>query len=339
MSEVADQEAKTVHRLLEFKPDNYTFGKNKDNTLNCDVLAIDEASMMDLNLTRALLDAVDNNRTSVVFIGDSDQLPSVGPGNVLRDMIGSGKIKTIKLTKIFRQAEDSLIVRNAYRIVNGETPSFPPYNAGDEGDSQMIEIKSYNSGDILDAVKNAVMSDIPTRFGIPTDEIQVLVPMKVGPVGARVINANLQAARNPKGEKIGSCPFKVGDKVMQVVNNYTYDLFNGDLGKIESYDPEEKTFVVNFYGRQIEYPIEDAYQLTLAYASTIHKSQGSEYKAVVIVLVKGHFVMLNRNLLYTANTRAKKLVYYVGDRAAINIAVRNAEHGQRNSLLSWRLQH
>ena len=336
MAEVSGQDAKTIHRLLEFQPDKGKFDRDENNPLDADVVAIDEASMLDLPLARSLMNAI-GSYTSIVFIGDADQLPSVGPGNVLKDMIACGKIKTTKLNQIFRQAENSLIVKNAYRIVKGETPSFPPPQANLQGDSHLIEVKGNDN--VIEMVKKVVIKDIPEAFGIDPKDIQVLVPMKVGPVGTRVLNGVLQRALNPKGAQVGSFEFKVGDKIMQLNNDYNLDLFNGDIGIIESNDTEEKTFCVDFYDRKVDYPYESGHQVALAYASTIHKSQGSEYKACVIVMIKGHFIMLSRNLLYTANTRAKKLAMYVGDRAAINMATHNAEHGQRNSLLAWRLQH
>lgn len=347
MTEVSGKPAKTIHRLLEFQPKEGTFDKNKDNKLNCDILAIDETSMVDIGLARHLLDAVDPNKTSVIFIGDSDQLPSVGPGNVLKDMLSSGKIKSTKLTKIFRQAEDSLIVRNAYRIIKGETPNFPPAGSGDHGDSHMVEIKGYKPEELVKAVVDTCVNTIPNKFNLdPCKDIQVMVPMKRGPCGSWVINRELQKALNPYGEPIDlpnnssdGLVFRVGDKVMQIVNNYETDTYNGDIGVIKSADPEDKIMVVNFYDREVEYPYEDAYELSLAYASTVHKSQGSEYKACIIVATKGHYIMLNRNLLYTANTRAKQLVIYVGDKSALSIAVRKADTGQRNSLLEWRLKN
>ena len=341
MSEVSGQQAKTIHRLLEFQPQSNTFNRNKGNPLEADIVAIDETSMVDLCLAKALFDAI-GPKTTVVLIGDPDQLPSVGPGKVLEDLVNlaeSGRmpISHEKLTKIFRQAEDSLIVRNAHGVTHGQTPLFPPASSGNKADSHMVETKG-DPQKTLDVVKELCTEKIPKEFGIGTKDIQVIVPMKMGACGVHTLNNALQAAINPKGEPINLLRnLRVGDKVMQLRNNYNADLFNGDIGTIEGADEEDKMLVIDFYGRKIAYPFEDAEDLILAYATTVHKSAGSEYPACVIVLLRKHYVLLKKPLLYTALTRAKKLVFVVGDKAAIRIAVRNSEDSRRYSLLVRRL--
>jgi exodeoxyribonuclease V alpha subunit len=339
LAEVSGQPAKTLHRLLEFQPQTYQFARNQSCPLETDVLGIDEFSMADIEMAEKLFAAV-RKGTSVVLIGDPDQLPAVGPGSVLKDLMACGKVPVTRLETIFRQAEQSLIVRNAHRIVRGEAPSFPPPNAGDLSDSYLIEAPKEDPDWVVQMVQKLCQESIPQKFGFdPIRQIQVIAPMKQGRCGVHELNTALQSALNPKGEPVslGARQFRLGDRVMQLSNNYKLDIYNGDLGILEEANPEDKTLTIDFYGRSVFYPYEDADQLALAYALTVHKAQGSEFQALVIVLLRRHFVMLNRNLLYTANTRAKKLVIYVGSRAAIEMAVKNAQVTQRNSLLSWRL--
>lgn len=338
MTELTGQEAKTIHRLLEFSPQaGYQFQRNAENPLNADMVIVDEASMLDLLLTYHLLKAIPPG-ARLLLVGDVDQLPSVGAGNVLRDIIDSGLVPVVRLEKIFRQAGQSWIIENAHRINRGAMPLFPK-DASDfflfptEDPQRAAEL-------IVDIVKNR----IPSKFGYdPVHEIQVLCPMYRGEAGVANLNERLQEALNPpKGNKAerraGGYIFRVGDRVMQVRNNYDKEVFNGDIGIITRVDLEDQRVEVRMDDRIVPYDFTELDELVLAYAISVHKSQGSEYPAVVIPMLTQHYMMLQRNLFYTAVTRAKKLVVIVGSKRAMAMAVRNARIAERYTGLCERLR-
>jgi exodeoxyribonuclease V alpha subunit len=335
LSEATGRPAKTIHRLLEFKPGE-GFGRNDDNPLNADMVVIDEASMLDLLLTNHLLKAIDLD-SHLLLVGDVDQLPSVGAGDVLRDMIESGITAVVTLEIIFRQAAGSLIIRNAHRINQGLMPETPK-----EATDFFLFVKQdpVETAELLvDIVKNRV----PHRFGLdPFDDIQVLSPMYNGAAGVTNLNLLLQESLNAAGKKperrLGGRVFRVGDKVMQTVNNYDKNVYNGDIGRITKLDLLEQTITVSIDGAPVYYDFMEADELIHAYAISVHKSQGSEYPCVIMPLLTQHYLLLQRNLLYTAVTRARKLVVLVGTRRAIAIAVKNNKVANRNTALSWRLQ-
>jgi len=336
LQEATGSEAKTIHRLLEFSPREQVFCRNGDNPLEADVLVLDEVSMLDVELAAHLLDAIPP-ACRLVMVGDADQLPSVGPGNVLADLIASGAVKVVRLDQIFRQADRSLIVDNAHRINHGEMPwtktndelqDFYFLHREDPADAQALAIEF-------------ITTRIPRRFGFdPVSDIQLLTPMHRGELGVTNLNQRLQSLLVPDAEEltVGSRSYRVGDKVMQLRNNYDLDIFNGDIGRITAIDFEERQVVVSFDGRPVIIESGDLDDLTLAYACTIHKSQGSEYPAVVVLLHQQHYVMLQRNLLYTAVTRGRKLVIIVGTRRALARAVNNATVRQRYTMLAERLR-
>jgi exodeoxyribonuclease V alpha subunit len=345
LSEVTGRAASTIHRLLEFDGDNYVFNRNRSCPIEADVLILDESSMLDLPLADSLFDAVPDH-CSVVIIGDVDQLPAVGAGMVLRDLINSRILKFTVLDTIFRQAEGSLIIRNAHRIREGKVPQFPP--RGTPVDCFFMDVPKVfdpqkgRKVDDIEFVKKSLARlcthDIPTKLKIdPIKDIQVLVPMKVGDAGTHEFNRVLQDALNPEGSRITGTTFRRNDRVMQFKNNYKLDIFNGDIGFIDRYDGEEKVIYVDFYGRKVGYPIEKLEDLQLAYAQTIHKSQGSEYPVVIVVMMMQHYIMLERNLFYTATTRGKRMCLYLASRSAIELAPKNSKT-QRNSLLNKRLR-
>lgn len=315
------QESRTIHRLLEADPATGGFRRTEANPLECDLLVVDEASMVDVPLMRALLRAVPN-RAALLLVGDADQLPSVGPGQVLADLIASGAVPTVRLQEVFRQAARSRIVVNAHRVNRGELPDLTPVDGSD-----FYFVPAETPEDAVRRVVTVVRDRIPARFGLdPVRDVQVLAPMNRGPLGARALNAALQQALNPPGEtgcieRFGTL-FGPGDKVMQVTNSYQRGVFNGDLGIVRRVDAEGGELVADFDGREVSYALNELDELVLAYAATIHKSQGSEYPAVVIPLATTHYAMLARNLLYTAITRGKRLVVLVGQQRAIRIAVR-----------------
>jgi exodeoxyribonuclease V alpha subunit len=335
LSEATGRPAKTVHRLLEYSPSE-GFRRDDRNPLNVDCLVVDEASMLDLLLTNHLLKAVDPS-THVLFVGDIDQLPSVGAGDVLNDIIASGRAQVIRLTEIFRQAANSGIVVNAHRINEGQRPILNEfgdfYFFSKEDPQEAAEL-------LIDIVKHR----IPRKFGLdPLDEIQVLAPMYRGACGVASLNEGLQESLNPpasgKGERrLHGRSFRVGDKVMQVVNDYDREVYNGDIGRIRAIDQVNQTITVSIDDRPVIYDWADADALVHAFAISVHKSQGSEYPAVVMPLLTQHYLMLQRNLLYTAVTRAKSLVVLVGTRRALAIAVRNNRTRKRNSGLGLRLR-
>jgi exodeoxyribonuclease V alpha subunit len=336
LAESTGREAKTIHRLLEVSPtEGFKFQRNQDNPLECDLLILDECSMIDLVLMNSLLKAV-HPACHLLLVGDADQLPSVGAGNVLRDLIGSGVIPTTRLEVIFRQAAGSTIITNAHRVNKGEMPFFPTdkkdfYFFSKEEPEEAAEL-------LVDIVRRR----IPEKFGIPLDDIQVLTPMHRGAAGARVLNEKLQAALNPlrynqPEYRGGSRLFRVGDRVLQLRNNYDKEVFNGDVGRISQIDLEEGEITVEFEGRQISYELSDLDEITLAYAMSVHKSQGSEYPVVVLPLLTQHYMLLQRNLIYTAITRAKQMVVIVGTRQAMAMAVKNDKIAARWSALRERL--
>lgn len=332
MSEATGMEAKTIHRLLEFNPkDGYK--RNDENPLEGDALIVDECSMIDIVLMNCLMKAVPCSMR-VVFVGDIDQLPSVGAGNVLRDLIDSKKIPVIRLTRIFRQAQTSRIVMSAHAINQGR---FPDISNGKETDFFFIQQEDAEKAaeDIVNLVKNR----LPKAYSQKTSQIQVLTPMQRGVVGAVNLNMALQNALNPSPTALnrGGYSFRQGDRVMQLRNNYDKEVFNGDLGYIESVDTEERTLMVNFEDRLVEYEASELDELTLAYATTIHKSQGSEYPIVVMPVLMTHYVMLQRNLIYTGITRAKKICVLIGSKKALSFAIRNMSVLKRNSKLKERL--
>ncbi len=337
LSESTGYEAKTIHRLLEVSPsEGFKFQRNQDNPLECDLLILDECSMIDMVLMNNVLKAIPP-AAHLLLVGDADQLPSVGAGNVLRDLIASQVVPVTRLDVIFRQAADSTIITNAHRINRGERPMFPK----DKQDFYFFGKE--DPAEAADLIVDIVARRIPEKFGVAAADIQVLSPMHRGAVGARALNEKLQARLNPlrydqPEYRSGSRVFRMGDRVLQLRNNYDKDVFNGDVGQIELIDLEAGEFAVNFEGRSVAYELSDLDELTLAYAMSVHKSQGSEYPVVVLPMLTQHYMMLQRNLLYTAITRAKKMVVIVGTRKAIAMAVRNDKIAARWSALTERLK-
>ncbi|SAY50075.1 SF1B family DNA helicase RecD2 [Komagataeibacter rhaeticus] len=334
LSESTGLEGKTIHRLLETDPASGTFKRDDTNPLTCDLLVVDEASMVDVLLMRSLLRALPDN-AALLIVGDVDQLPSVGPGQVLADIIGSNAVPVVRLTEVFRQAAQSRIITNAHRINESRMPEL---SAEEGSDFYFVEAAEPEVG--LRKLLAVVRDRIPARFGLdPVRDVQVLCPMNRGGLGARSLNIELQQALNPpdevKVERFG-WTYGPGDKVMQIANDYDRDVFNGDLGVIGRIDVEEGELTVSFDGRDVVYGFGELDELVPAYATTIHKSQGSEYPAVVIPLVTQHYAMLARNLLYTGVTRGRKLVVLVGQKKALAIAVRNQGGRRRwSKLREW----
>lgn len=336
LSGATGQEAKTIHRLLEYNMRRGGFQKNEESPLDCDLLIVDEASMVDTLLMHHLLKALPVNAT-FIMVGDVNQLPSVGAGNVLRDIIDSGAIEVVQLNEIFRQAKESSIIVNAHRINEG---AFPNLIANQDKLDDFYFIEQEDPQKALELIINLVKERIPQRFGLNClNDIQVLTPMHKGTVGAGNLNVEIQKALNPGDEGVqrGGRLYKVHDKVMQVVNNYEKEVYNGDIGMISSIDEEAKEVVVVIDEREIIYDYADLDELVHAYAVSIHKSQGSEYPAVVIPILTQHYVMLQRNLLYTGVTRGKKLVVIVGTKKAMAITVRNNKTQKRYTLLKERI--
>ena len=348
LSEATGMEAKTIHRMLEAKPPE-GYKRNDENPLEGDVLIVDECSMIDIMLMYNLLKAVPD-AMAVILVGDIDQLPSVGAGNVLRDIIDSGCFPVVRLTRIFRQAQASRIIMNAHRINHGKMPDISNGKQTDfffidmDKEAQKRGIKQDDTALLSEEAAKEIValvgSKLPRYYRIPPREIQVLTPMQRGVVGATSLNQSLQAAINPgdMGLKRGGFLFKAQDKVMQIRNNYDKDVYNGDIGVVGSVDMEDRSLVVIFDGREVEYDASELDELVLAYATTIHKSQGSEYPIVVMPVLMTHFVMLQRNLIYTGITRAKKVLVMVGTKKALAYAVRNVVVQKRNTMLKERLQ-
>jgi len=340
LSEVTGREAKTIHRMLEFDPAEMRFKRNDVWPLEADVVIVDEASMIDVVLANSLFKAIDEH-SQLVLVGDADQLPSVGPGAVLQDLITSGVAPVARLTQVFRQAARSLIVQNAHQINRGEFPRL--VKPGDEK-SDCYFIEAEEPDEVVRLVVNSVSKSLPNRFGYdPLKDVQTLSPMNRGRVGANHLNDVLQAALNePAPGKAemnrGNRVLRVGDKMIQRVNNYRLEVFNGDMGTIEAMDLEDQLIAVRFADRLVEYDFADSLELSHGFAVTIHKSQGSEYPAVVIPLHTQHYLMLSRNLLYTALTRAKKTVVMIGTTKAIGMAMRNLEATRRFTGLARELK-
>ena len=333
LSETTGMEAKTIHRLLEYKPPE-GYQRNEENPLDGDVLIVDECSMIDIMLMYNLLKAVPDTMT-LIMVGDIDQLPSVGAGNVLRDVIESGAFPVIRLTKIFRQAQSSRIITNAHRINKGLMPDL-----SNGKDTDFFFIEKENPEEAADEIVNLVKTRLPQHYRIPSSAIQVLAPMQRGVVGATNLNQMLQDALNPAGDglKRGGFLFKTHDKVMQIKNDYDKEVFNGDIGEVSDINLEDRELTVSFDNRSVVYDSSELDELVLAYAATIHKSQGSEYPVVVMPILMTHYVMLQRNLVYTGVTRAKKLLVIVGTKKALSMAVRNTSIDKRNTLLAKRIK-
>ena len=337
LAETTGQTAKTVHRLLEFDPVTGEFKRNQKNPLKGDLLVLDEVSMVDVVLGHQFFRAVPSD-ACVILVGDVDQLPSVGPGSVLADLISSGVVPVVRLTEIFRQAAESQIVTAAYAINQGRMPNLKT----PEGLGDFYFIEAAEPEAIQDLIVRLVKERIPKRFGFdPKTDIQVLSPMNRSLLGARNLNQVLQQALNPGdgGPEIQrfGWTFRIGDRVIQTENDYNRDVFNGDLGVVEKINRIEQDMVVNFEGRQVEYDFGDLDELALAYVLSIHKSQGSEFPCVVIPVHTQHYMMLQRNLLYTAVTRGKKLVVLVGTKKALGMAVRRQDTARRYTALRGRL--
>ena len=331
LSESTGVPSQTVHRLLKYNPQTRRFTFDSDNPLAGDVFVFDETSMVDIRLMDSLLDAMPDSAT-LIIVGDTDQLPSVGPGNVLHDLIGSGAIACSRLTEIFRQDNSGLIVRNAHRVNAGEGFELPASDA----DSDFYFIAQNDPEKTLLFVLDVMTTRIPRKFRMdPMTDVQVLTPMRRNALGTENLNMLLQKRLNPEGPAVqrGAVLFRKGDRVMQLRNNYDKDVYNGDVGFVAEAYSENRRLVVLFDGRPVEYSSGDLDELTLAYATTIHKSQGSEYPAVIVLLHNQHYMLLQRNLLYTAITRGKKLVLVIGSRWAADRAIEtNTVRGRRTSL-------
>ena len=338
LAESTGLEAKTIHRLLELDPRSFEFKRNADHRLEADLVVTDEVSMVDVVLMSQLLRAVPE-RAALLLVGDADQLPSVGPGAVLADLLASGRVPAVRLTEIFRQASASRIVVNAHRINRGQMP-LPADPPGAPSDFYLVT--ALTPEDVHARLLEVVTERIPRRFGLdPVRDVQVLTPTNRGGLGARALNVELQQRLNPEAEprltRFGST-YAPGDKVIQTVNDYDKEVFNGDIGRIARIDPEEGTLTVDFDGRSVEYEAGELDELALAYATSVHKSQGSEYPAVVMPLAMQHYPLLERNLLYTAVTRGRRLVVVVAQPRALAMAVRTVRSAGRVTNLAERLR-
>lgn len=338
MAETSGRESKTIHRLLEYSPREDGFARNEDNPLACALLVVDEASMMDTMLFYHLLKAAPLGAT-LLLVGDVHQLPSVGPGNVLKDIIASGAVPVVELTEIFRQSAESEIICNAHLINRGEVPSL---ESSKDRLSDFYFIRQEDPEKVADLIVDLVKNHIPRRFGLDAvDDIQVLTPMHKGAAGSGNLNLRLQEALNTRaGEthiKRGDRIFHLHDKVMQIRNNYDKDIFNGDIGRIILMDVKERTLTIRFDDRNVPYDFDQLDEVIPAYAISIHKSQGSEYPAVVIPVMSQHYMLLQRNLIYTGVTRGKKLVVLVGESRALHMAVKNNRMHKRHTRLAQRL--
>lgn len=335
LAEATGIEAKTIHRLLEFSPRTGQFERNAERPLEADLLIVDEVSMLDAPLARALVDALPDE-ARLMLVGDADQLPSVGPGNVLADLIRSGTVPVVRLTEIFRQAQQSSIVTNAHRIRDGVMPEL---SAPEGADFFFIERGEPEAA--LETLLELVAGRIPQRFGLdPMTDVQVLTPMNRGLLGVLNLNQALRERLNPTGREVlrGGRIYRLGDRVMQIRNNYELEVFNGDLGRITGIDDEKNEVAVDFDGKSLGYGFTDLDELVPAYACSIHKSQGSEYPCIVLPLHTQHYVMLERNLVYTALTRARKLAVLIGEKRALSVAVSNRRVRRRHTLLAERLR-
>jgi exodeoxyribonuclease V alpha subunit len=338
LAETTGREAKTIHRLLEYEGASGRCKKDRDHPLDLDLLIVDETSMVDIHLMNNLLRALPPN-ACVVLVGDVDQLPSVGPGIVLADIIASQTVPVVRLTEIFRQAQESLIVRAAHRVLDGEMPESATQER--PGDFYFIEADAPPA--ILDRIVTLVRERIPDRFKLdPLNDVQILTPMNRSDLGTRHLNTRLQEILNPPQDEPEVArfgwTFRRGDKVLQTVNDYDKEVFNGDIGRIAAIAADDQELTVDYDGRKVPYDFEELDELALAYALTIHKSQGSEYPAVVVPLHTQHYMMLQRNLLYTAITRGKKLVVLVGSKKALALAIQRHDTARRCTGLAWRMQ-
>jgi exodeoxyribonuclease V alpha subunit len=337
MNEATGCEAKTIHRLLAYSPQKGGFKKDQEDPLEADVVIIDETSMVDTLLMHHLLKAIPSH-AHLILVGDVDQLPSVGPGNVLKDIIRSGRFTVVTLTEIFRQARESMIVVNAHKVNQGQFPVLKEIDKPEETDFRFIQEEDPEK--ILQNILDLCSEKIPGQYRFhPLREIQVLAPMHKGTIGVTNLNIELQKRLNPgpSGITRGTWNFRLGDKVMQIVNNYDKDVFNGDIGWISKIDSEEREVTIDFDGRPVPYDYSDLDEIVLAYAVSVHKSQGSEYPVVILPVVTQHYLLLQRNLIYTGITRAKKLVVLIGTKKALAIAIRNNKPQRRYTLLSERL--
>jgi exodeoxyribonuclease V alpha subunit len=340
LSEITGQEAKTIHRLLEFDPKTMKFKRDAENPIPANAITIDESSMMDLFLGHSLVKAIAPG-SQLLLVGDIDQLPSVGPGNVLSDLIASGSVPVVQLTEVFRQAAASHIVSNAHRINQGQFPQLERVSNQPTSDCLWLAVEEPEHG--VQAIRDLIESLIPSLGFNPAQDVQVLSPMTRGEIGTRNLNQVLQSLVNPpnlnKRELArGSSILREGDRIIQKVNDYTREVFNGDLGIIEAIDLEEQATTVRYDRRSVTYDLADLNEIALAWAVTIHKSQGSEYPVVILPIFMQHYLMLSRNLLYTGLTRARKLAIVVGPQKAIGLAVRQMKDGERHTLLNWRLK-
>lgn len=338
MSETTGWEAKTIHRLLEYAPQTGQFSRNEVNPLEGDAVIIDEASMVDVSLMFHLLKAIPSH-AHLILVGDVDQLPPVGPGNTLRDIIDCGRFAVVRLTEIFRQGRESLIVLNAHRINQGMFPILKEKSGESPSDFQFLEEEDPEK--ILQHILSLCSERIPERFRFhPIRDIQVLTPMHRGTLGAMNLNVELQKRLNPDspGVTLGLRTFKRGDKVMQIANNYEKEVFNGDIGWISGIDHENGEIVVDYDGRAVRYGFSEFDEVVLAYAISVHKSQGSEYPCIVLPVSTQHYLLLQRNLVYTAITRAKRLVVLIGTKKALGIALRNNKPRERYTFLRQRLE-
>jgi exodeoxyribonuclease V alpha subunit len=335
MTDTTGREAKTIHRLLEVDPKNGSFKHNEENPLDCELLVVDESSMVDVLLMNSLLKAVPND-AAVIFVGDVDQLPPVGPGQALADIIASKAVPVVRLTEVFRQAAESQIIQSAHRINAGKLPDL----LKPESETDFYFVPADTPEIAVPRLIEIVKDRIPRRFGVdPVRDIQILCPMNRGGVGARSLNIELQKALNPRAEprieKFGTT-YAVGDKVMQVENDYDKEVYNGDVGFVEAINLDTGEIVIDFDGRSVSFLFGELDQVVLAYATTIHKSQGSEYPVVVIPVLTQHYAMLQRNLLYTGVTRGKRLVIILGQKKAIAMAVKNTSGRRRwSKLRDW----
>jgi exodeoxyribonuclease V alpha subunit len=335
LSESTGKEAKTIHRLLEVDPKHGGFKRDLDNPLECDLLVVDETSMVDVSLMASLVKALPNS-AALMVVGDVDQLPSVGPGRVLADIIDSTAVPVARLTEIFRQAAESQIITNAHRVNAGHMPNL---DATKSGTSDFYFVEAHDPDDGVSKIIEIVKNRLPNRFGFdPITDVQVLCPMNRGGLGARALNVELQKALNPPVDEIFierfGFTYRIGDKVMQTDNDYDKEVFNGDVGYVRRIDPDSQELVIEFDGRPVEYQFGELDQVALAYAVSIHKSQGSEYPAVVIPMMMQHYMMLRRNLLYTGITRGRKLVVLVGQKKAVGMAVKGKVETRRLSKLA-----
>ena len=332
-------EAKTIHRLLEFQPSSGGFTRNEERPLQCDLLVVDETSMVDVQLMHKLLKAVPAN-AHLILVGDVDQLPSVGPGMVLANLIESGVVPIVRLTEIFRQAAKSHIITNAHRINEGKMPEFG--DKAQESDFYFVEREEPEA--IQSTLIRLIKERIPAKWGFdPIGDVQVLCPMNRGSLGAREMNLQLQNALNPQRpdeprvERFG-WQFRIRDKVIQTENNYDKEVFNGDIGRIKAINPDEREVAIQFESREVIYDFGELDEVSLAYAISIHKSQGSEFPVVIVPVAMQHYMLLQRNLIYTAITRGKKMVVLIGQKKALGLAVRNNRTGERFSGLLERLR-